>query len=117
MKDYNFLIEQLYKMEYTPLRFTIYNFIENDGYVAEISGCKGQHYDIDDFEFFAFDIPDDDKFALRSDDAATVVKYSNFAHTVKTAQETPECAVFIMKDFGLVIAVKLREFDINDLHF
>lgn len=117
MKDYKFLIDQLYNKEYTPLRFTIYNFIENDGYVAEISGCKGKHYDIDDFEFFAFDIPDEDKFALRSDDTGAFVKYSNFAHMVKVAQKIPECAVFVMKELGIVFAVKLREFDINDLHF
>ena len=110
------LLKQIKEKEYKPLRFTIYNFIENDGYVAELSGLKGKRFDIDDFEYISLDIDNEDKVGIRSDNTSIINKYYMFSYYVEhTCQEIPECMVFVMKDLGVVICVKLKDFDIKTL--
>ncbi len=113
---YKGLFEQFKEKEFRPLRFTVYNFIENDGYVAEISGLKGQQLGMDDFVYFAFDIPEEDKNGIKNGNANVIQKYSSFSYHIEhSCQEIPECMVFIMKDLGIVIAVKTIDFDIKNL--
>lgn len=113
---YKELLEQIKTREFSPLRFTIYNFIENDGYIAEISGLKGERFGIDDFEYLALDIPDDDKNEIRAENANVITKYNSFSYYVEhNCEKIPECMVFVMKDLGIVIAVKLKDFDVKNL--
>lgn len=112
---YDELFKQFKEKEFRPLRFTVYNFIENDGYVSEISMLKGKRLDIEDFEYFAFDIPDEDKNGIKCGNNSIIQKYSSFSYYVERCQKIPECMVFVMKDLGIVIAVKLKDFDIDNL--
>lgn len=113
---YKELFEQLKNREFRPLRFTVYNFIENDGYVAEISGLKGKKLGIDDFEYLAFDIPDEDKCGIKANNSSVIQKYNSFSYYIEhLCQKSPECMVFVMKDLGIVFAVKTNDFDINNL--
>lgn len=113
---YTELIKQIKEKEYKPLRFTVYNFIEDDGYVTEISGLKGERFGIDDFEYISLDIPDEDRNAIRSENSNVINKYHMFSYHVEhSCQDVPECMVFVMNDLGLVIAVKLKNFDVKTL--
>ena len=58
---YDELLRQLYEKDFVNLRYTVFNFIDSDGYVNEISALNKAHYGIDDFEFIVFDISDEDK--------------------------------------------------------
>lgn len=116
MKNYNKMFAQLHNKHFVNLKFTVYNFIENDGFVNEISALHNKKYDIGDFEFFMFDIPEDDKKAIKSGNAFVIQKYRTFKHYIENeCQTVPDCSIFIMKEFGIVIAVKLKEFNIKKL--
>lgn len=116
MGRYDNLLQQLYDKEFSDLRFTVYNFIESDGYVDEISAINGKKYDIDDFGFIVFDIPEDDKKGIKCGNAVTIQKYRVFKHYIENeCQNKPECAIFIMKELGIVIAVKLKSYNINKM--
>ena len=113
---YDELLQQLYEKDFNDLRFTVYNFIENDGYVNEISAAHGQKYGIDDFGFIVFDIPDDDKKAIKSGNAVTIQRYKAFKYYIeKECQDIPNCAIFIMKELGVVIAVKLKYYNLGKM--
>jgi len=110
------LLKQIKEKEFKPLRFTIYNFIENDGYVAEISCLKGKRLGMDDFEYISFDLNDDDKTAIRAENDSVINKYNMFSYYIEhNCQKIPECMVFVMKDLGVVICVKLKDFDVKTL--
>lgn len=110
------LLKQIKEKEYKPLRFTIYNYIEDDGYVSEISALKGKKYEIEDFEYVSLDIPEADKIAIKSENTNVLNRYYSFSYYVEhTCQTLPECMVFVMKDLGIVFAVKPKNFDVNDL--
>ena len=116
MGRYDTLLQQLYEKDFNELRFTVYNFIENDGYVNEISAIHKLKYGIDDFEFIVFDIPEDDRNAIKHGNALVIQRYRVFKQYIeKECQEVPNCAIFIMKELGLVIAVKLKTFNIREM--
>ena len=114
---YDELLKQLYDKDFVDLMFTVYNFIENDGYVAEISSAHGKKFDIDDFEFIVFDIPQEDKKAIKNGNALVIQRYQSFKYYIeKECQEVPNCAIFIMKDLGIVIAVKLKYYNLGKMN-
>lgn len=114
---YDELLEQLYSKDFSDLRFTVYNFIENDGYVNEISAAHGEKYGIDDFEFMVFDISDEDKKAIKSGNAVTIQRYRAFKHYIEEeCQKIPNCGIFIMKELGIVIAVKLKYYNLGKMN-
>lgn len=110
------LLDQLKKKEFGQLRFTIYNFIENEGYIAELSGHNGRKYDIDDLEYVAFDIPDEDKNAIRSENRDVISRYNSFGHYIDgLCKGFSECGIFVMKELGIVFAVKPIGFDVEKI--
>ena len=113
---YDELLRQLYEKDFVNLRYTVFNFIDSDGYVNEISALNKAHYGIDDFEFMVFDISDEDKKAIKNGNAFIIQKYRTFKHYIeKECQEVPNCAIFIMKDLGIVIAVKLKYYNLGKI--
>lgn len=114
---YDELLKQLYEKDFVNLRFTVFNFIDSDGYVDEISALNKAHYGIDDFEFIVFDIPQEDKKAIKNGNALVIQRYKAFKHYIeKECQEVPNCAIFIMKDLGIVIAVKLKYYNLGKMN-
>lgn len=113
---YDELIDQLYNRDFNNMRFSVYNFIDDDGYVNEISALKGEKYGIEDFSFMVFEISDEDKKSIKSGDSAILQKYKDFKHYIeKECQKIPQLGIFIMKDLGVVVAVKLKLFDLGKM--
>lgn len=112
---YEYLTRQFHEKEFGNMRFSVFNHIEDDGYVTEISALDNEEYGIDDFSFMVLDIPEEDRGKIRASDAATIAKYREFKRYVeKECQERPRLAVFIMKDVGVVVAVKLKTYNLED---
>lgn len=110
------LLGQMKEKEFGPLRFTIYNYIENEGYLAELSGHNGRRYDIDDLEYMVFDVPDEDKNAMRSENGDVIFRYNSFAHHVSgLCGGFSECGIFVMWELGIVFAVKPKGFDVKKI--
>ena len=64
----------------------------------------------------SLDIDNEDKVGIRSENTNVINKYYMFSYYVEhTCQTIPECMVFVMKDLGVVICVKLKNFDVNTL--
>jgi hypothetical protein len=69
---------------------------------------------MDSFEFIVFDIPVEDRNEIKEGNAAVIQKYKDFKHIIENEkQKVPNCAIFIMKELGIVIAVKLKFFNIH----
>lgn len=116
MGRFDNLLEQLYDKDFNNMRFTVYNFIDSDGYVNEISALKHERLGIEDFSFMVFDISDEDKHGIKSNDSEIIQKYKDFKHYIeKECQKMPQVAIFIMNELGIVVAVKLKHFDLGKM--
>ena len=111
------LLNQLYTREFKRLLFTVYNLIEDDGFVIEASNNNKRDYDMEDFEFFKFDISDEDKKAIKSKKKDILNLLNDFKYMVEKEKQ-PQfayCRIYVMKDLGSVIAVKTKDFDVKQL--
>ena len=113
MEVFKDLIEQLRTHPFRRMLFTIYSYIEDDGYISTVAKDCG----VDDLEFIKFDIGDESK-SIAEGDRFVIAKYKAFKRYVeKTCQTVPNLSIFILKDLGLVVAVKPKNFDINTITF
>lgn len=118
MYRYNDLVKQLLNKDFKNLNFTVYNFIDGNGYVKEMSVIRNEKLDIEDFSFIVFDVPTEQRSEIKSNNYDTIKKYNEFKYYVeKECQQTPQLCIFIMKELGVVIAVKPKLLDINTIDF
>lgn len=113
----NELIEQLLNKPFKEMMFTPYNLIEDEGFVIEASGKDKETYGINDFEYLQFTLDADDKKAIKSNkkDIMTILTAFKY-HIEKVCQPLfAYCRIYIMKEIGVVIAVKLKKYDIKEL--
>ena len=111
------LLSQMKEMPFGRTPFTVYNFAEDDGWVAELSALnKVGIYDFDDLETLRFVIPSEDAENLKSNRRSTVDFYSTFKkHVENEMQSVPNVAIFIIKDIGGVFAVKPKGYDVKKI--
>ena len=65
MEIFNELLEQIYSSPYKKVTFSIFNFIENDGFIDELFCADKTRYGIDDFEYIKFSIDDKQKSGIK----------------------------------------------------
>lgn len=115
------LLEEQYRKnvieaEFKKINFTIYNFIEDDGWVCELNNQYDDVYDVDDFEYVSLSISDDIAKKIKEGDKSVIGYYNGFKHYVEKVLQKkyniPKMGVFIMKDLGVVVVVKLKDFNI-----
>ena len=101
------VIEQVEHGDWMDLRFTIYNYIVEDGYVTNLSTLLGTKFGIDDLEFNIMPLDEEEVKLIKQNDAETIKWYSNLIFTFeKEAQKEPVCGLFLLKKAGLLFAVK-----------
>lgn len=113
----NELMEQLFNKPFKKMLFTPYNLIEDEGFVIEASNNDKKSYDMDDFEYLQFTLSDEDKKAIKAKKKDILSIFNDFKFEIeKTLQpKFAYCRIYVMKDIGTAIAVKVKDFDIKNL--
>ena len=110
------LIEQYFEKGYRDMLFSVYNYLDERGYVMECSARDGKDYSIDDFEFINFDIEPDEKTVIKSEEKDFMFKeYLKARHDMENLMENKDrhCTLMTLKDFGMLVAVRLKKNDSN----
>lgn len=109
------LIKQIYEKQFKPITFTIYNFIDSDGFVTELHAVYKEDFSIDDFEYIKLDISDFDKESLLQKDRFVLAKYNKLKkHIERELQEGyPKMKLFLMNDKTTLVIVKVKGYDLN----
>lgn len=115
MDTLNNLKEQLFKGLFKDMLFSIYNKIDDDGFVKEISAIDNKNYGIDDFHYLYFIIQQETKDAIKFGGIKNRINgmLNNFKYYVEHELQKGEyahCRIYILKDYGSLIAVKPRNF-------
>lgn len=116
--EQNNLLLQLKNNNFKDLLFTIYNFIEDEGFVAEVNNkYPDASYSIDGFEYMLFNISNEDKKLIKRGNRDVLQKYSDFKyHVEKELQNSfALCRIYIMRGMGIMFAVKIKDFDIASI--
>lgn len=118
MEIFNELLEQLYNNPYKKITFSIYNFIENDGFIDELFCCNKTKYGLDDFEYIKFTIDDKQKNGIKY----SKKEYTRFFKAFKEYVEKeiqhdviPNLRIYLIKESGSLIAVKLKGFKLDEV--
>ena len=113
----NELMEQLFTNPFKKMLFTPYNLIEDEGFVIEASNNDKESYGMEDFEYLQFKIDTEDKKAIKANKKDILNVFNDLKYEVEKQKQKPfaYCRIYIMKDLGSVIAVKLKSFDIAKL--
>lgn len=115
MDTLNNLKEQLFKEPFKDMLFSIYNKIDDDGFVKEIGAIDKKDYGIDDFHYLYFTIQQETKDAIKFGGNGNRINrmLNNFKYYVEhelQAETYARCRIYILKDYGSLIAVKPRNF-------
>lgn len=113
----NELMEQLLNNPFKKMLFATYNLIEDEGFVIEVSNQDKKSYDMDDFEYCQFALDVDDKKAIKAKKVDILNVFNDFKYEVEKILQPKfaYCRIYVMKDIGVVIAVKVKNFDIKKL--
>lgn len=106
----NDLLKQLYEKPFRKMIFGIYNIIDDDGFVKEISSVDKKQYCIDDFHFLNFDISDDARIVIKNGTNNKISEvFDSFKHYVENKLQTgisAHCRIYKLKEYGALVAVK-----------
>lgn len=110
------LIEQIKEKEFKPLKFSIYGYMDDAGYIAEMQAAHKTRFSPDDFEYITFDLPENEVNGLKFRISSVLKKYNDLKQLVEVDiqvdKQKKSALLFIMKDEGKVFLVKLKEFDL-----
>ena len=109
---YKKMYDDVLSGEFKPVNFSIYNFIEEDGWVKELNSEYDDVYGIEDFEYVTINLTNEEKSLLLNNDGQVMSKYRGFKSFVELIKQkdlnVPKMGVFIMKKFKTVVAVRLK---------
>lgn len=105
-----------YTVAHIKVTFSIFNFIENDGFIDELFCADKTRYGIDDFEYIKFSIDDKQKSGIKYSKREYTRYFKAFKEYVeKGLQETaiPRLRIYLIKESGSLIAVRLSSFRLD----
>lgn len=110
------LIEQLLLKGFKQAIFSIYNYIEDNGYLVEWEVMFNEKFSIDDFEYTYFDLPINIKNGLKHRNKEIVQGFNDFKKLIEVDlqdnDKKPMSLVIINKDGGTCILVNQKRFDL-----
>jgi len=113
------LIEQIKNKGFKPMKFSIFNYMDDHGYITEMEGIFKQKFSIGDFDYIAFDLELNEKNGLKYRTHNVLKRFYDLQKLVEDEiqvdKERQKAKLFILKDEGQVFLVKLIEFDLINL--
>ena len=109
------LINQIKEKGFKPINFSMYNFMDDGGFISELEAVHKQKLVISDFESIIFELPLNEKNGLIHHNKSVSQKYLDLKtyveETIQDNKLKPKAMVFIKRDNGSVFLVKMVEFD------
>ena len=110
------LITQIKDKGFKPINFSMYNFMDDCGFIAELEAVHKQKLTINDFESIVFELPLNEKNGIIHHIKSVSQKYIDLKkyveETIQEDKNKPKAMVFIKRDNGSVFLVKMVDFDL-----
>jgi len=113
------LIKQIKEKGFKPMKFAIFNYMDDNGYITEMEGIFKRKFAISDFEYLYFDLEVNEKNGLKYRTHNILQRFYDLQNLVEVKiqsnKELPMVKLFILKDEGQVFLVKLLDFNLIEL--
>lgn len=116
MEKYVDLLKQINSVPFKNVTFSIFNYIDNEGFVDEVCGANKEKYGIDDFEYLKLLISEKEKNGIKFSNKEIVSNFKNFKSYIENdlqEDSIPKMRVFLIKESGSLIVVRLKNFNIK----
>lgn len=116
MEKYVDLLKQINSVPFKNVTFSIFNYIDNEGFVDEVCGANKEKYGIDDFEYLKLLISEKEKNGIKFSNKEIVSNFKNFKSYIENdlqEDSIPKMRVFLIKESGSLIVVRLKKFNIK----
>lgn len=116
MEKYVDLLKQINSVPFKNVTFSIFNYIDNEGFVDEVCGANKEKYGIDDFEYLKLVISEKEKNGIKFSNKEIVSNFKNFKSYIENdlqEDSIPKMRVFLIKESGSLIVVRLKNFNIK----
>lgn len=110
------LIEQMMNKSFKPSNFTVFNKIDDDGYVTQLENAFDDKYSIGDFEYMILDLTLQEKNGVKyymswmMNRVRGLKKLIEF--TLQDDKMNPKSKVYLDEENYFILIVKMKEFDL-----
>lgn len=101
---YNELKDAVYK----PLPYSLYNKLDDSGFIIQLKGEFNEVFSIDDFECYKFNLNEDEKFFLENKGKKMMASIAELIDKFKDVSKIKICV-----DGKSIIFIKTKDIDIN----
>lgn len=120
------LLDRIISGTFKPSSYTIYNKLDDDGYIDELEGMFGVRYGVDDFEKFEFTLSTKENNGISYRMSSILGGFEKLKEYIENDLQDdrlkPKAKVYIIKGTptchdkkdSRVFIVKLKEFDLTD---
>ena len=116
MEKYVDLLKQINSVPFKNVTFSIFNYIDNEGFVDELCGANKEKYGIDDFEYLKLLISEKEKNGIKFSNKEIVSNFKDFKSYIENDLQEgsiPKMRVFLINESGSLIVVRLKNFNIK----
>lgn len=113
------LTNQIINNGFKPSLFSIYNYIEDEGFILELKRNFGINLGVEDFEYILLNISEKDRNGIMYRMRVILSKFEELKGFIECdCQENknkPKAKVYVNKDEGVVFVVKVKGFDLIEI--
>jgi len=110
------LLKQLLEKGLKPAIFSIFNYIEDNGYLVEWENVSQEKFSIDDLEYIYFQLPENIKNGLKYRNKEITKTFNEFKFLIENKiqfdKNKPKTMVLINKDNGECFLINQKSFDL-----
>lgn len=110
------LLEQITVKKFKPSNFTVYNIVEDKGFITELEGMFNKRFSIENFEYMVVDLTIKETNGLLYYMSSIMNRINDLKKLIEVQIQDdplkPMARVYVNNEKGYVFIFKLKEFDL-----
>lgn len=110
------LLEQITVKKFKQSNFTVYNIVEEKGFVTELEGMFNKRFSIEDFEYMVIDLTVKETNGLLYHMSSIMNRIKDLKKLIENDIQDdilkPKARIYVNNEKGYVFIFKLKEFDL-----
>lgn len=109
-------LKQITAENFKPSTYTVYNMMDDSGYIEELKAMFDERYAVEDFEYMVFELSISDKNAIYYYMSCVLDIFKGIKRLIERELQDdpnkPKARMYIDKEKSIVMIVKLKDFDL-----
>lgn len=109
-------LKQITAENFKPSTYTVYNMMDDSGYIEELKAMFDERYAVEDFEYMVFELSISDKNAIYYYMSCVLDIFKDIKRLIERELQDdpnkPKARMYVDKEKSIVMIVKLKDFDL-----